>query len=487
MGISNYKVSIPAALLALALGSCASLPGARLDSPARQAPPPADPAVANPYPSTYKPAASGDIAIVNATILTAAGPRIARGRIIVRANKIVAVGADVAIPEGARVIDAAGKWITPGIIDGHSHVGSVSIPYETLGDGLNELTDPNTAQIYIENALWAQSPDFPRARQAGVTTILILPGSGNIFGGHAVVLKNVPAVTVQGMKFPDAPYSIKMACGENPTRVYGPKGHAPMTRAALYSLIRTAFASATEYSQHWDDYREKIARGEKAEAPKRDLQLEALAGILKGEIRIQMHCYRSDDMADMLDIGHEYKFKVAAFHHATEAFKIIPLLKENGACALTWGGPDWGGFKMEAYDHTALEAAMIERAGGCVAIVSDSAPTEQHLNLDAARSMLAGNRAGLGITFEEAIRWITLNPAKAIGIEGQTGSLAVGKMADLVIWNRDPFSVYAYPERVLIDGVEVYRRGDPAYSRPSDFDLGQVGQRHEEPLRSQEP
>jgi imidazolonepropionase-like amidohydrolase len=478
MGISNYKASIPAALLALALGSCASHPGARLEAP---------PAFANPYPSTYKPATSGDIAIVNATILTAAGPRIERGRIIVRANKIAAVGADVAMAEGAQVIDAAGKWITPGIVDGHSHVGSVSIPYETLDDGLNELTDPNTAQIYIENALWAQSPEFPRERQAGVTTILVLPGSANVFGGHAVVLKNVPAVTVQGMKFPDAPYSIKMACGENPTRVYGPKGRAPMTRAALYSLIRTAFAAATEYSKHWDDYREKIARGEKAEAPKRDLQLEALAGILKGEIRIQMHCYRSDDMADMLDIGHEFNFKVAAFHHATEAFKIIPLLKENGVCALTWGGPDWGGFKMEAFDHTALEAAMIERAGGCVAIVSDSAPTEQHLNLDAARSMLAGNRAGLGITFEEAIRWITLNPAKAIGIDGQTGSLEVGKMADLVIWNRDPFSVYAYPERVLIDGVEVYRRGDQAYSRPSDFDLGQVGQRHEEPLRRQEP
>jgi imidazolonepropionase-like amidohydrolase len=485
MSKSNFKASIFAALLALALGSCATRPEARLDSHARRTPSVAEPAVGDPYPSTYTPAASGDIALVNATILTAAGPRIERGRVIIRANKIAAIGPDVAIPDGARVIDAAGKWITPGIIDGHSHVGSVSIPYETLEDGLNELTDPNTAQIYIENALWAQSPEFPRARAAGVTTVLVLPGSGNIFGGHTVVLKDVPAVTVEGMKFPGAPYSIKMACGENPTRAYGPKGHAPMTRAGLYALIRAAFTSATEYSRQWDEYREKLSRGEKADPPKRDLQLEALAGILKGEIRIQMHCYRSDDMADMLDISHEFKFKVAAFHHATEAFKIIPLLKENGVCVLTWGGPDWGGFKMEALDHTALEAAMIERAGGCAALVSDSLPTEQHLNLDAARSMLAGNRAGLGITFEEAIRWITLNPAKAIGIDSQTGSLEVGKMADLVIWNRDPFSVYAYPERVLIDGVEVYRRGAPAYSRPSDFELGQVGQRHEQ--QRQEP
>jgi imidazolonepropionase-like amidohydrolase len=309
--------------------------------------------------------------------------------------------------------------------------------------------------------------------------MLVLPGSGNIFGGHAVVLKNVPAVTIDGMKFPDAPYSIKMACGENPTRVYGPKGRDPMTRAGLYASIRTSFAAASAYAKRWDEYRAKVARGEKADAPARDLQLEAIAGILKGDIRIQMHCYRSDDMATMLDIAHEFRFKLTAFHHATEAFKIIPLLKDNGVCVMTWGGPDWGGFKMEAYDHTALEVSMLHKAGVCVAVTSDSASTVQHLNLDAARSMLAGNRAGLHLTFEDAIQWITINPAKAMGVDREVGTLEVGKMADVVIWNRDPFSVYAYAEEVLVDGVEVYRRGDPSYDRPADFELGQAGKRHE--------
>jgi imidazolonepropionase-like amidohydrolase len=178
-------------------------------------------------------------------------------------------------------------------------------------------------------------------------------------------------------------------------------------------------------------------------------------------------------------MAHEFGFAIAGFHHATEAFKIIPLLRDNGVCVLTWG-PDWGGFKMEAYDYTALEPGMIDRAGGCVAIVSDSKATMQHLNLDAARSMAAANRQGLAITEDEALRWITSNPAKALGIDRQTGSLEPGKMADVVIWSRDPFSVYAHAEQVFIDGVEAYRREDPRYRRPSDFEIDQIGRRNEQ-------
>jgi hypothetical protein len=181
----------------------------------------------------------------------------------------------------------------------------------------------------------------------------------------------------------------------------------------------------------------------------------------------------------MMDVGREFGFTVAAFHHATEAFKILPALVERNICIFTWGGPDWGGFKAEAYDHTSLEVGMAERAGACVAVTSDSQSYDQRLTLEAGRSMATANRYGLGITPAEAIKWVTLNPARGLGVADRTGSLEPGKMADLIIWSGDPFSVYSRPEQVLIDGVEVYRAGDPRYERVSDYELYQAGQRNE--------
>jgi imidazolonepropionase-like amidohydrolase len=377
----------------------------------------------------------------------------------------------VAVPEGAKVIDAKGRFVTPGLIDPHSHLGVYPSPeVEAMSDG-NEATDPNTAQVWAEHSLWPQDPGFQHALAGGVTTLQILPGSANLFGGRSAVVKNVWADTAQGMKFPGAPYGLKMACGENPKRVYGSKGRAPSTNMGNVAGYRAAWIKAADYKRKWDDYHAKLARGEKADPPLRDLQLDTLMGVLNGEIRIQNHCYRADEMAQMIDISHEFGFHITAFHHATESYKIAAILKREGICSVTWA--EWFGFKMESFDAIEENDAILQRAGACVTLSSDDANLIQHLNLEAALAMAAGNRAGLAITRPEAMAWISLNPAKVLGIDDKTGSLAPGKMADLVIWSGDPFSVYSVPDQVYIDGNLAWDVRDPAYPPKSDFMLGQ--------------
>jgi imidazolonepropionase-like amidohydrolase len=435
-------------------------------------PPGLDPfANPDPYPSTYRPQPSVPTAIINADILTANGREIPRGTVVMSGGRILAVGPDATIPEGARVIDARGRVVTPGLIDPHSHLGVYPSPgVAAMSDG-NEATDPNTAQVWAEHSVWPQDPGFERALAAGVTTLEILPGSANLFGGRSVVLKTVPATTTAAMKFPGAPYDLKMACGENPKRVYGEKGRAPSTNMGNVAGYRAAWIAAREYQHHWDDYRAKIAKGEKADPPTRNLQLDTLAGVLRGEIRIQNHCYRADEMAQMIDISHEFGFHIAAFHHASESYKIADLLRREGICSVTWA--EWWGFKMESFDGIEENVAMLQRAGACATLSSDDANLVQHLNVEAALAMAAGNRAGLAITRPEAIGWITLGPARALAIDHQTGSIEPGKMADVVIWSADPFSVYALPDQVFIDGAVVWDRHDPARQPTSDFMLGQ--------------
>jgi imidazolonepropionase-like amidohydrolase len=472
-----------ALVVALAVSGCASVnvgagkPAAAGAQPAqktelRPLPQGLDPSAnLDPFPSTYRPLPSGPTAIVNADILSPNGPEIARGVVVMSAGRIVAAGADVTPPQGASIIDAHGRVVTPGLIDPHSHLGVYASPaVEAMADG-NEATDPDTAQVWAEHSVWPQDPGFGRALAGGVTTLQILPGSANLFGGRSVILKNVAATTVQAMKFPGAPYDLKMACGENPKRVYGSKGRAPSTNMGNVAGYRAAWIAARDYQRRWDDYHAKIARGEKADPPLRNLQLDTLAGVLRGEIRIQNHCYRADEMAQMIDISHEFGFHIAAFHHASESYKIADLLKREGICSVTWA--EWWGFKMEAFDGIEENAAMLQRAGACVTLSSDDENLIQHLNLEAALAMAAGNRAGLNITRPEAIGWITLNPARALGIDARTGSLEPGKMADLVIWSADPFSVYATPDQVFIDGALAFDAHDPGRRPKSDFLLGQ--------------
>ncbi len=423
------------------------------------------------YPSTYQPLPSQPVLITNATVLTATGERIERGSVLMRDGKIAAVGAAVQAPADAVVVDGTGRWVTPGIIDAHSHLGVYPSPgVDANADG-NEATDPDTAQVWAEHSVWPQDPQFPLAlATGGVTTMQILPGSANLFGGRSVTVKNIPSRGVYGMKFPGAPYGLKMACGENPKRVYGSKGRAPSTRMGNVAGYRAAWIKAQKYRNDWAEYRRKLDAGKDATRPDRDLQLETLAGVLDGEILIQNHCYRADEMLTMIDIAKEFGYKITAFHHAVEAYKIADVLAANDICADVWA--DWWGFKMEALDGIRENAALLQKAGACVVIHSDSATGIQRLNQEAAKAMAAGNRMGMHLREEDVIRWLTINPARSIGVDKQTGSLEPGKMADVVLWSGDPFSVYSRPEKVYIDGALVFDRKDPARQPATDFDLG---------------
>lgn len=422
------------------------------------------------YPSTYQPVPSAALVIRNATVLTGTGSQLDHADVAISDGHIVAVGVDLPNPDNAEEIDASGRWVTPGIIDIHSHLGVYPSPGAIAHADGNEVTGAATPAVWAEHSVWPQDPGFTAARAGGVTSLLVLPGSANLFGGRGTVLKNVPAVTYQDMKFPDAPHSLKMACGENPKRVYGGKGQSPMTRMGNVAGYRAEWIKARDYLQQWQDYWN--SEEEDAEPPQRDLAMATLAGVLNDEILIQMHCYRADEMATVLDIAKEFDYKVTAFHHAVEAYKIADLLATNGVCAAMWA--DWWGFKMEAYDGIQENIALVDRPENSCAIVhSDSAEGIQRLNQEAAKAMARGNRAGLTISSAQALRWITLNPAQAMGIGDQTGSLEVGKNADLVIWNQDPLSVYALADQVYIDGALMHERSNPDHQAVSDFMLGQ--------------
>jgi imidazolonepropionase-like amidohydrolase len=451
---------------ALLCVGCASEPEQKSPAP----PPAAVQKHADPYASTYVAPPAPVTAIVNATILSAAGPRIERGTLVIADGQVRSIGAQVEVPADAKVIDAAGRWVTPGLIDFHSHAG-LGFDRMRIDEG-NELSDSNVAQIRIEHSIWPQSPVFPRLLRGGVTTLHVLPGSGPMFAGRTVVLKNVPSVDIAGMKFPGAPDGLKIACGENPIASFGGKGRPPMTRAGEIAGYRTAFLAASNYAKRWDGYRKTVAEGGKSEPPPRDFALETLAGVLKGEVKAHIHCYRAADMSNLMAVAREFQFKIAAFHHATEAFKMSRRLADQNIPVAMWSG-DYAGYKLEAMDSILENAAFLEQAGGTPIIHSDDENIGQQLNIEAARAMFAGRRAGFEIPYETAIRWLTMNPARVLGIAERTGSLEVGKAADVVVWSGDPFSTYALAEQVFIDGVLRFDRALPDAWPQSDFEIGQ--------------
>jgi len=424
----------------------------------------AGPAERPAYASTYQPRPGPAVLIRNATVLTAAGPELRGASVLLRDGKVVAVGDTVRAPEGATVVDGTGKFVTPGLIDTHSHIGVYSAPgIASLSDG-NEATDPVTSEVWAEHSVWPQDPQIPLAIAGGVTVAQILPGSANLVGGRAVTLRLVPARTVQEMKLPGAPYGLKLACGENPKRVYS--GRGPATRMANMAGFRAAFIGAERYRREWDRWNEKRT----GDAPARDLQKETLADVLRGKILVHNHCYRADEMAFMLDLAREFGFRIRSFHHAVEAYKVADLMARDSVAGSVWS--DWWGFKLESLDGIPENAALLHQAGARPIIHSDDPQGIQRLNHDASKAMHAGLRAGIRITREDAIRWITLNPAWALGIDSLTGSLEPGKAADVVVWSGDPFSIYSRPELVYNEGRLLFDRRDPARQYRTDFNLG---------------
>ena len=410
---------------------------------------------AEPFDSTYIAKPSATSLLKNANIYDGEGNEFLGYDLLIKNGKIEAIGSDLDTrTENAIEYDLSGMWVTPGIIDLHSHMGVYSAPgVKSSSDG-NESTSPVTADVWAEHSVWTQDPQFSLALQGGVTTFHVLPGSANLIGGRGTTFKNVQSNTVQGMKYPDAPHSLKMACGENPKRVYGSRRQAPSTRMGNVAGYRKAWIKAAKYKQNMNSYESKSEEAKEiVSPPTRDLEMDTLAGVLDGEILVQNHCYRAEEMAMMIDIAKEFGYKITAFHHAVEAYKIADLLADNDICGALWA--DWWGFKHEAYDMVQENIAIIDQArngSGCAVVHSDDAIGIQHLNQEAAKALAAGNRAGFNISKARAMRWITSNPAKAAGIEETTGSLVKGKNADVVIWNKNPFSVYAIAQKVFIDG-----------------------------------
>ncbi|MGE0742265.1 MAG: amidohydrolase family protein [Hyphomonadaceae bacterium] len=419
------------------------------------------------YASTYAPRPSLPTVIRDATVFDGAGAELANADVYIRDGRIVAVGVDLDVPGDVQEVDGRDKFVTPGIIDAHSHLGVYPSPsIQATSDG-NELTQPNTAEVWAEHSVWPQDPGFGRAVAGGITTLHVLPGSGNLFGGRGVTLRPVlGARTVQEMKFPDAPQSLKMACGENPSRVYGSRNSSPATGMGNMAGYRQAFIAA-------QDYAEQVRNAEAGDGdpPDRDLELETLAGVLNGDILLQWHCYRADEMANAIEVSHEFGFRIAAFHHAVEAYKIPDLLAREEICAAMWA--DWWGFKIEAYDGIRENIPFVHAGGACAIVHSDSEVGIQRLNQEAAKALADGRRAGLDITRAQAWTWLSQNPARALGIEEETGTLTAGLRGDVVVWSADPLSSYAVAERVYIDGALIYERGRDQ-DRFSDFELGQT-------------
>jgi imidazolonepropionase-like amidohydrolase len=405
------------------------------------------------YAQQSAPTKGGDVFIKNATLLTATHGRIDHGSILVKDGKIAAYGTTVSAPAGVTVIDAEGKFVTPGIIDSHSHMA--------LDDDVNEATSPIVPQMMMKDAFDYTDKQIYRALAGGVTSAMLLHGSADMIGGQAVVIKNKYGLSRDQMLFPGAPRSIKFASGENPKRVFGSKGTMPSTRMGNFAVQRQALLEAKQYMQDWDEYNKKVKDGDKdAKQPKRDLKLEALADVLRGKLMVQIHCYRADEFLTEMEMAKEFGYKIRAFHHALEAYKVPEEIAKEGVGIATFA--DWWGYKYEAWDAIPWNAVMAMRKGVRVAIKSDSEDYIRRLNQEAAKTMRYG-----GATEQEALQMITLNAAWIMGVDDRVGSIDVGKDADLVMWNSYPLSTAALADKVWIDGQLWFDRSLPGYGMPN--------------------
>jgi imidazolonepropionase-like amidohydrolase len=390
----------------------------------------------------------GETLIRNATILTASHGTLPNADILIRNGKIAAVGPNLKAGANANVIDATGKYVTPGIVDCHSH---------TMMDAVNEGSLSVTSMVRTRDILNPTSPNIYRELAGGTTAVNILHGSANSIGGQNTVVKLKYGRPVSEFIFPGAPPGIKFALGENVKRsngfnIPGAPRRYPATRMGVEETIRDAFTRARNYKRQGDDYRAAQARGDKtAIQPRRDLQLEPLVEVLEGKRYVHCHSYRADEILMLIRIADEFGFKVRTFQHVLEGYKVAKEIAAHGAGASPFAD-NWG-YKLEAYDAMPYNTAIMTRAGVIVSVNSDSDERARRLNIEAAKTMKYG-----GLTEEEALRTVTLNPAIQLGIDKKVGSIDVGKDADLVIWTAHPFSVYARVEQTYIDGDVFFDR-----------------------------
>jgi imidazolonepropionase-like amidohydrolase len=388
------------------------------------------------------------VLIQNATILTVSHGTIEHGSILIRDGKIAEVGQSIAKPQGAEVIDANGQFVMPGIIDCHSHIA--------VDGSVNEGSVSVSSMVNIAEVLNPDDIDIYRDLAGGVTVANVLHGSANSIGGQTVVIKLRWGAPASRLPFEGALPGIKFALGENPKRsnfsIRGQEKRYPATRMGVEETIRAAFTEARDYKSKWDDYNKRTSGGEKnLIPPRRDLRLDPLVEVLEGKRYVHAHCYREDEILMLLRVAKEFGFKVRTFQHVLEGYKVADEIAAAGAGASTFS--DWWAYKVEAYDAIPYNAAIMTRRGVLVSVNSDDAEEATHLNQEAAKSIRYG-----GLSREEALKMVTINPAMQLGIDKRVGSIDVGKDADLVIYNHDPLSAYAVVQKTLIDGRVYFDR-----------------------------
>ncbi len=391
----------------------------------------------------WNPAAvAADWAMVHATALPGRGQTIEDATILVKNGRIEAIGSGLPVPGGTSlVVDATGKYVTPGLVDLHSHMGVYAWPHGSAHNDGNESIHPVTPAVWAGDGVRVDDIAFARARAGGVTTVLVIPGSANLIGGQGVVLKLRPSRTLAGMQVVGAPRHIKMACGENPKRVYQSDTNGPTTRMGNVAWMRETFIAAQDYKRD----------SRRAENPiPRDPDMETVLDVLEGRIRVNVHCYRADDIEAVIRTMDAFGVKVSAFHHGTDAYKVRDLIAAHGAGVATW--PDWWGFKFEAMDAIPEGVLFLKDAGIRVATHSDSPETVQRLFIEAAKHV------GVGLDETRALETITIDPAMLLGLGDRIGSLEVGKDADLALFSSHPFDVRTLVERTWIEGELVYDR-----------------------------
>lgn len=402
-------------------------------------------------------AQSGEIVIRNATVLTITNGTIQNGSVLIRGGKIAAVGrdAEVPAPASARVIDASGRYVMPGIIDTHSHAG--------VDGSVNEGSQPNAGMVRIKDVLTNTDIASYRQLAGGTTAANILHGSANTIGGQNAVVKWKWGRPVSQWVVADAPEGIKFALGENPKSSNWPPDSAsaqqyPNTRMGVAEVLNHAFASARDYEREWNDFNAAKKRGDERMPPRRDLLMEEMLGILQGKVDVHAHCYRADEIVMLLNLSKQHGFRVKTLQHVLEGYKVAPEIARAGVGAGTF--IDWWGFKAEAYEGIPYNVALMTRAGVVTSTNSDSSELARRLNLDAAKAMKYGR-----LTEEEALKLVTINAAKQLGVAHRIGSIETGKDADLVIWNGHPLSTYSRVDTTFIEGEVYFDREDDLQKR----------------------